>query len=354
MPILTYSNLTIEGIAACVPKSVVTTNESAKDLLSEKEISKVIKATGVEERRVADADTCASDLCFKAAEKLLQEMNIDRNTIDVLIFVSQTPDYRIPATSILLQKRLGLSKNVAAFDVNLGCSGYVYGLSMAYNYALQPNVRRVLLLVGDTATKFVSDKDRTTGLLFGDGGTATLVGKKEQHPISYFSLNSDGAGEDALKIESGGYRNPSSLDSLKEVADEDGNVKTAEQLYMNGAEVFNFTIREVPNDILTLLEYAEQDLTQVDYLVFHQANRFIFNYLAKKLKYPKEQIPVSIDKFGNTTSLSVGLTIVNNLREIINKGENCRLLLSGFGIGLSWATALVDLKGAYVSELAEI
>jgi len=251
MPLIKYKNVGITGISGCVPKNIVS-NKQSNEFYSIALLKKTIKTTGIIERRISDKKNCSSDYCFEAANILLDKMNIDRKSVDVLIFVTQTPDYRIPATSIVLQNRLGLENTTACFDINLGCSGYVYGLSVAYSYVSQENIKRVLLLVGDTVTKFVSDKDKTNSFLFGDGGTATLVEKTDEFTESFFSLNSDGSRNDVLKIKAGGYRNQSSLETLLPKIQEQGNIRSDEQLFMDGTEIFNFTIREVPKDILKL------------------------------------------------------------------------------------------------------
>ena len=280
-------------------------------------------------------------------------MQINKNTIDFLVFVSQTPDYRLPATAPLLQHRLGLPNTTAAFDVNLGCSGYVYGLSIAYAFAAQKEVRRVLLLVGDTPSKFVSQKDKTTGILFGDGGTATIIEKKADGGPACFSLNSDGSGKDALKIESGGYRNQSSPETLRMIEHEDGSTRRQEDLTMDGASIFNFTIREVPKDISTLIAHAGLSLEQIDYIIYHQANRFITDHLTKKLKYSLEKIPYSLGKYGNTTCLTIPLTIASELADEI-RTDSKKVVLSGFGIGLSWATAVLELKNCCIPPIIEV
>jgi len=292
-------------------------------------------------------------LCFEAAEILLNDMRIDRNSIDLLIFVSQTPDYHQPATAPILQHRLGLSKLCGSFDINLACSGYVYGLSTAFSYVAQNGIDRVLLLVGETLSKIISKKDRATSLLFGDGGTATLIEKKEDNPASYFSLNSDGSGESVLKINGGGYRNQSSEETLKIKNYEDGSKRSDEQLFMDGMEVFNFTMREVPKDIKHVLQYSNYILEDVNYIVFHQANKFMTDFFAKKLKYPIERIPYSLQKFGNTSAVSIPLTIVSEMKDLLNN-QNKRIIMSGYGGGLSWGTALLEMNNVYISKLSEV
>jgi 3-oxoacyl-[acyl-carrier-protein] synthase-3 len=351
MAYLYFKNIDIQGIAACVPHNVLS-NREFNSLLSLHELEKTVKTTGIAHRRVAENHHCTSDFCCMAANKLMQELDVDKKTIDVLIFVTQTPDYRIPATATVLQHKLGLAKTVAAFDINLGCTGYVYGLATAFLYASHPTINKVLLLVGDTVTKFVNKMDRSSALLFGDGGSATIIDKKEETPAGFFSLNTDGAGEGVIKIKAGGYRFPSSIETLSEKTDDNGNTRNDEQLYMNGTDVFNFAINEVPKDILGLIAYAGITLDQVDYIVYHQANKFMNDYLTKKLKFPQDKVPYSLDRFGNTSSLSIPLTIVTELKEKLKNTK--QIILSGFGVGLSWSTALLNLSQCHMCDLIEI
>lgn len=352
MAFLHFDNIRIAGVSACVPKNVMKNIEQL-DLFTKAEIEKFIETTGVVERRFADNDICTSDLCYDAAVKLLNDMNVKRDSIDLLIFVSQTPDYHLPATSILLQHRLGLPKKTAAFDVMLGCTGYVYGLSIAFSFLLQKEFGSALLLVGETPSKVISAKDPTTSLLFGDAGTATLIEKSTRSCESWFSMNSDGSGEEVLKIKAGAYRYPSNEKTILEREFEDGSIRSDEHLFMDGMEVFNFTIREVPKDIRSLLQYANQTLDNIDYIVFHQANKFINNFLTKKLKYPLEKTPSSLTKFGNTSSATIPLTIVSELQNEFNTtGKN--VILSGFGVGLSWANAVLEISDCYIADLVEV
>ncbi len=229
-------------MAAAVPKKVIHNYEY--DLHFKKEdVKDVVDKIGVKERRFADDDTCSSDLCYAAAEDLIAGMGIDREDIGLLLFISQTPDYRMPATAILLQERLKLPKSTIAFDISLGCSAFLYGLTLAYSMISSGAVNKALILNGETRSKVYSPKDRKTAFLFGDAGVAALVEKGDQFGDSWFSLNSDGSRESLIKIPAGGYRNMSSSETLKEkVVDEYGNIRTDEQGYMNGADVFNFVI----------------------------------------------------------------------------------------------------------------
>ena len=353
MAFLEFNNTGISAMAAAIPKTVINNYEYTMHFPAE-DVKEVVDKVGVYERRFANADTCSSDLCFAAANRLIEDNDIDRNEIELLIFVSQTPDYRMPATSIILQERLGLSKNTIAFDINLGCSGFIYGLSVVYSLMQNGNIKKALLLDGETRSKVYSPKDRKTAFIFGDGGVAALIEKDEKFGKSFFSLNSDGSRESLIKIDAGGYRNPSSPETLKEkVVDEYGNRRTEEQGYMKGADVFSFVIREIPKDFKKLLEYSGTPKETIDYFVFHQANSYINAYLAKKLKLEKSKIPATIHKYGNTSSVSIPLTIISELKEDLNTHHR-KILLSGFGVGMTWATAVINAADCRISDIVEI
>lgn len=353
MAIITYKNVGIGAMSACVPKKVIENYHYDLDIWPEEEVRKVVDKVGVFERRFVDDKTCASDLCFAAAEKLFADNDIDKSEIDLLIFLSQTPDYRMPATSILLQDRLGLPVSTMAFDISLGCSGFISALSIVYSMMQNKGFRKALLLNGETRSKVYSRKDRREAFIFGDAGVAVMIERDEKFGESHFSLNSDGSRGDLIMIPGGGYRNMSSIETLKEkVVDEYGNVRTDENGYMNGADVFNFVIVEVPKDIRRLITASGEDIQKMDYYVFHQANAFINNHIAKKLKLDKDRIPWTIQKYGNTSSVSVPLTIVSELKDKM-QGEK-KLLLSAFGVGMAWATAIVPFVDCKISEIVEL
>ena len=352
MAIFKYSGIGISGISAAAPKEKYN-NLVHNDFFTEKEVKSIIDKTGIKERRVASSNICASDLCYFAAKQLLKEMVIDINTIDVLIFISQTADYRMPATSIILQDRLGLPKSCAAFDINLGCSGYVYGLSLAFSLCTHNTIRKVLLLNGETRTKVYSFKDKSTGLLFGDAGAATLIERNKDAGESIFSLNSDGSRYQSIMIPAGGYRYPSSSETVKEKVFDDGSIRTDEQGIMDGSGVFDFTIQDVPWDITRVLHESGKAINDIDIFLFHQANKFIVDHIAKKMGIPLEKVPYSLDKFGNTSSVSIPLNIVSELSYQLSN-EVKTVLMTGFGVGLSWATGLLNLNKPYISQLIEI
>ena len=352
MAILKFTNVGISALAACVPSRVID-NYKYTEHFPEEEVCKVVDKIGVFERRFVDDKTCASDLCFAAAERLFKDNSINREEIDLVVFVSQTPDYRMPATSILLQERLGLPMSTIAFDVNLGCSGFLYGLSIVYSFMERSGLRKALLLDGETRSKVYSPKDRQAAFIFGDAGVAALIERDEKFGESHFSLNSDGSRGELIMIPGGGYRNMSSAETLRErVVDEYGNIRTDEHGYMKGGDVFNFVISEIPKDIKRLCVETSNDIADMDYYIFHQANNFINSYIAKKMKLDTSKIPSTIHKYGNTSSVSVPLTIVSELQ-----GKLCgrkQLMLSAFGVGMAWATAIVPFVDCKISDIVEL
>lgn len=352
MPLLTYNNIGISGLAAAVPEKKID-NYQYTAHFPEDEVKKIVDHVGIYERRFADDQTCASDLCYAAARKLFDDMNLDPSDINVLLFVSQTPDYRMPATAFILQDRLRLGPSTIAFDINLGCSGFVMGLQTAYSYLSNPGISRVLLLNGETRSKVYSPKDRKTAFLFGDAGSAAIIEKGERFGKSYFSLNSNGVGASMIQIKGGGYRVPSSEETLKEnVADEFGNIRSDEQGYMDGENVFSFVSREVPKDIKKLYRYAQLQPENTDFYLFHQASKVVNDFLVKKLRFDKTKIPTSLHRFGNTSSVSIPLTMVTELREKLKPDQT--LCLGAFGVGLSWGSALIQNAGMIISELTKV
>jgi len=349
---LTFNSIGISGIAAAVPKNTID-NYNYTANFSTPDVKEIVDKVGIKERRFAPDGMCASDLCFAAAEKLISDMEVDKSEIDLLIFVSQTPDYRMPATSLLLQNRLGLGKHVAAFDINLGCSAFVYGMSIVYAFMQTGGFRKALLLDGETRSRVYSPKDRKTAFLFGDGGVAAIIEQDEKFGESIFSLNSDGSLSNLIKMDAGGYRNQSTVDTLTEkVVDEFGNIRSEEHGYMNGADVFNFVINEIPKNYKFILEKSGLTNETIDFVVFHQANDYMNSYLAKKLKLPVEKVPSCIEKFGNTSSVSIPLTIVTQLKNKLFGSK--KIILSGFGVGMSWATAMINLDNCQISDLVEL
>ena len=352
MAYIQYEGVGITAMSAAVPRRVVKGREYT-EVFSQEEANEIVDKTGIEERRFADAETCSSDLCFAAAEKLIADNNINKEEIDLLVFISQTPDYRMPATSCTLQHRLGLPNSTIAFDITLGCSAFLYGLSVVYGLMEKSGLRKALLLDGETRSKVYSPRDRRSAFLFGDGGVAALIERDPRFGKSTFSLNTDGSRADLIMIPAGGYRKMSSAETVAEkVVDEFGNMRSDEQGYMRGGDVFNFVIREIPRDIKNTVAFAGKEMDSFDYVVFHQANNFINSYIAKKMKLNNEKIPSTIAKFGNTSSVSVPLTIVSELQGKLE--GNKELLLTAFGVGMTWATAIVPFVDCKISDIVEV
>jgi len=346
MPYLRFNNIGITAVAGVVPPRIID-NYHYTHFMTDKEVETLISMTGIAARRFADADTCSSDLCIAAAKKLFADTGVLPQDIDVLLFVSQTPDYRTPPSSMMIADKLSLRRDVAAFDINLGCSGFVYGLQVAFLYASQPGMGKVLLLNGETKSKSYSSKDKATSLLFGDGAAASLIEKIPHQNPTIMSMNSNGAGYKYILMPGGGYRKPSSIETLAEKTYPDGSVRTEEQGAMDGEAVFNFTITDVPRDIKATVQESGYGWNDIDYFVPHQANRFITNHIAKKFKIPPEKVLYTMQKYGNTSSVSIPLTLADSLA----RGEvagSMKVVMAGFGVGLSWGTAVTDLMGCKI------
>jgi 3-oxoacyl-[acyl-carrier-protein] synthase-3 len=264
MATLSFENVGISAMAAAVPGNVIHNLEYTQHFSAE-EVRHVVDKIGVYQRRFAEPGVCSSDLCYAAADRMLTDNNIERNEIDLLVFISQTPDFRMPATSVLLQNRLGLSLGTIAFDLTLGCSGFIYGLAVVYSMMERSGIRKALLLDGETRSRIYSPKDRQAAFLFGDGGAAALIERSPDFGLSYFSLNSDGSKENLIKMKAGGYRYPTTSETMKEhVVDENGNIRSDEHGYMNGTEVFTFVIKEVPADIKKVIEFSGNNILDID------------------------------------------------------------------------------------------
>jgi len=350
MAFFSAPNVRLAGISACVPVNIL--ENSKYPGFSEDEADKFISSTGVERRRIADSNTTTSDLCFKAAERLIDDLKWKKDEIDCLIFVTQTPDYILPATSCLLQKRLGLKEEVFALDISLGCSGWIYGLQVLSSLLTNGQLRKGLLLVGDTALKPCSPDDKSTYPLFGDAGTATAVEFNENTEGIRFHFAVDGAGYESIIIYDGGFRNQVNVDSFKMVEVEPGIKRNKLQTVLDGMNVFSFGISKAPESIKLLFEKFEINLNEIDYFVFHQANLFMNEMIRKKLKIPQEKVPYSLKNFGNTSSATIPLTMVTELKERLRK-EKARIIACGFGVGLSWGSVYFKTNKITVCDLVE-
>jgi 3-oxoacyl-[acyl-carrier-protein] synthase III len=346
------NNVAIVGVARAVPEAVRTVEDEGK-IFGDAEIRRIAKNLGVDSRRVAGDRICASDLCTVSAVKLLDALDWDRSSVDAVIFVSVTPDYVMPATACTLQHRLGLSTSCAAFDITHACSGYIYGLWTAAHFIASGHARRVLLLAGDTPSRLVSPEDRAVAALFGDAGTATALEWSEAAQPMGFDLGTDGSGAANLIVKAGGFRTPRTADTAVRREQEGGNIRSEEDLYMNGTEVFAFTLREVPALNRRVLARAGWELDSVDAWVMHQANAFILKYLAKSMKLPADKVVLDMAEYGNTSVATMPMVMAGALRARLVEGP-LRLVLLGFGTGLSWGGASLTCGPLVIPELITV
>jgi len=335
---LKTEHVKITGMAACVPSNVE--ENLYLPFFKEGEAEKVIASTGIERRRIADKNTTSSDLCCKAAEKLIDELHWEKEEIDCLIFVSQSPDYIQPATSCLLQKRLGLSINCFSMDISYGCPGWVYGLSVISSLLSHGTMKKGLLLVGDTPSKCKSRNDKTTWPLFGDAGTATALEFTEEHSEMYFTFATEGS--TAIIIKDGGARNPVTSTSLEEVFYDEGISRRPLDSEMDGMAVFTFGLKRAPESVQNLLDYTNIDKDDIDLFIFHQANLFMNEKIRKKLNIPEEKVPYSMQNYGNTTCATIPLTLVSQCEKELSENRK-KIIATAFGVGLSWGSVLFEV-----------
>lgn len=340
MGLARVAGVQLRGISAAVPETERTVEDLAQRFGADA-AANLTKSTGVRLRPTASEKLCTSDLCFAAAKDLLTELDWDPDSIDLLVFVSQTPDYILPATSTVLHERLGLAPSCAAFDVGLGCSGYVYGLWIAGKLLAGRGPNRALLLAGDTSTRLVSSEDRSTVPLFGDAGTATALEVSESAPDIVFSMGTDGKGYRHLMVPAGGFRQPSDAQTKERRDCENGNRRSEEDLYMNGTEIFAFALREVQPLFNAVVGEAGWQLEELDAVIFHQANAFMLKHLGKRLKIPTEKLVVAMESYGNASSASIPLAMVDSLKDEL-AGVPRKLVMVGFGVGFSWAAAALS------------
>ena len=345
-----FNNIKIAGIATAVPAGKEKIADKYGLVFGDEKVAKFSKTTGVIERHVAKKEQCSSDFAYVAAEKIIFEKGISRSEIGICIFVTQTPDYRMPATVCVLHKRLGLSKDCICFDINLGCSGYVFGLETVSSLMQSTNVKYGLLLVGDTTTKIIAPKDASSVMLFGDSGSATLFEKTENAPEIKTTYRTDGEGFKAIVVPAGAYRN---MDASEErIVWGDGNERSDYDLYMNGVEVFGFTVTEVPALINEFIEENQINKEEIDCYAFHQANCFILKQLVKKAKLDSDKMHISMDRYGNTSVTSIPLTLCDKYGDC-SDGENKKIFSCGFGIGLSWGIAGFEVNANDIYPIIE-
>ena len=349
-----FKNARISGLVACIPRREKSIDDEVELFGGNvRQVERLKKTIGLNKRRVVDDDTTTADLCRSAARELMQRLELESESIDALLCVTQTPDYAQPCNAAVLHGQLGLDKECAALDINLGCSGYVYGLWMAHMMVANGGCRRVLLLAGDTISRITHPRDRAVAPLFGDGGSATLIEHAKEESPAWFSLHTDGSGYDKLIVPAGGFRQPISPETRVESMDEEGNIRCPENLCMDGAEVFNFSIQVEPASVREVLEYARLELESIDHFVFHQANRYILSNIAKRLKLDPAKVPMqTVERYGNQSSASIPAAICSELADSLSCGEK-RLLLSGFGVGLSWASAVIHFRSLKACAVIE-
>ncbi|MFT4555057.1 MAG: 3-oxoacyl-[acyl-carrier-protein] synthase-3 [Planctomycetaceae bacterium] len=354
MAIVRVENVRMAGLASSVPDFVRTVDDDVERFQSE-DFRKIGESIGVTSRRIAPEGVCSSDLCVAAAERLLEELDWDRNAVQAVLFVTQTPDYPAPATACTLQSRLGLSTNCAAMDINLGCSGYVYGLATAAQFVQGmaggvENGGRVLLLVGDTITHFVSPDDRSTAPLFGDAGSATALEFSSAAEPIVFSLGTDGRGLNHLIVPAGGARQPRTEATGIRTSRESGNIRSDEDMYMNGAEVFSFALQEVPKMVRSTLAEAGWTIDEVDGVVMHQSNGIMLKHLRKRLKVDEENFVIALEGYGNASCASIPLAMTHQWAQS-GQSEKRKLVLAGFGLGWSWGGAAITCENVVMPEL---
>lgn len=327
----------ILDMAAFLPANLLT-NAQLAALYPEWPAEKIYEKTGIKERHIAAPDQTASDLAYEAAVRLFSQGIVAPDAVDFVILCTQAPDYVLPTSACVLQDRLGLPTHSGALDVNLGCSGYVYGLSLAQGLLATGAARCVLLLTADTYSKYIHPMDKSVRTLFGDGATATALIKAEEETsnLGPFVFGTDGSGAKKLIVEAGMFRTPASEATSVEYTDKSGNVHSADHLYMDGADVMAFSLTSVPSALNTLLAKTGYTMEQIDLFVFHQANRFMLQALRKKLHIPEEKFPIVMEGCGNTVSSTIPLALIH-LREQGRLARGMRLALIGFGVGYSWA-----------------
>lgn len=328
----------IKAISYYLPEKILTNEDLIKEF-PEWTVEKIASKVGVTERHIVAENETASDLAVKAAETLFTEHNIDRSTIDFVLLCTQSPDYYLPTSACLIQDRLGLRTSIGALDYNLGCSGFVYGLSLAKGLIAGNIASNVLLITAETYTKHIHPKDKGNRTIFGDGSAATLVSTQGFAEIGNFSLGTDGKGAENLIVKKGCLRHPNSINDLK--FDENGNPLSSDYLFMNGAEIFNFTSEAVPILVDDVIKKNDLSENNIELYIFHQANKYMMNYLRKLIDIPSQNFYIHLDKVGNTVSSTIPIAIYEAQKE----GKlNNNVLLAGFGVGYSWGGVILKIK----------
>lgn len=326
----------IKDIEYYLPEKILSNSQLA-ERFPEWPAEKIANKVGIINRHIAAEGETATDMAFKAAENLLVKNPIYRSEIDFVILCSQSVDYKLPSSSCILQNKLGLGKNCGAFDINLGCSGYEYGLAVAKGLIVAGIATNVLLLTAETYSKYIHPDDKGNQTIFGDAATATLLSVKGFAQLGEFVLGTDGSGADMLKIETGGARNPHSSGEVS--TREDGSKKWDDYLFMDGGGIFNFTADAVPLMIDDLLKKENISKDEVSLWIFHQANKYMINYLRKIMGIDKDKFFIFMGNVGNTVSNTVPIALCEAKKEDKLKGK---VVLAGFGVGLSWGATILN------------
>jgi 3-oxoacyl-[acyl-carrier-protein] synthase-3 len=329
----------ITGVASHLPDERLT-NERLASELGTWTADEILEKTGIAERRIAAPGETASDLGVAAARKLFASDVCKPEDVDYLLFCTQSPDYFLPTTACVMQKRLGLRTGIGAIDVNQGCSGFVYGLSLAKGLIETGQARNVLLITAETYSKYINPRDRSVRTLFGDAAAATLVsGVESDHElIGPFVFGTDGSGAENLIVATGAARAARTVESAVEV-EEKGSWRSRDDLFMNGGEIFTFTLRAVPAAVQELLARSGHTIDDVDHFVFHQANKYMLDRLRTKLGIDPSRFSVAMESCGNTVSSTIPIALE---RAALPRGK--RVMLVGFGVGYSWAAAMVETR----------
>jgi 3-oxoacyl-[acyl-carrier-protein] synthase III len=335
-------NARLKDIALYLPDAVLGNDELAK-IYPEWPAAKILEKTGINERRIASEKQTAGDMAYEAAVNLFAQGNVAVQDVDFIILCTQAPDYVLPTTACLLQDRLGISRQAGALDINLGCSGFVYGLSLAKGLIETGAAHCVLLLTSDTYSKYIHPMDKSVRTLFGDAAAATAIISTEssEESIGPFVFGTDGRGAKNLIVEAGMNRMPKSHNTIIEVVDGSNNIRSLENLYMNGADVMAFSLNEVPKAAEALLVKAGKTKEDIDFFVLHQANKFMLEALRKKMKVSVEKLPILVEDCGNTVSSSIPIALFK-LRSNKQLIQGHKLMLVGFGVGYSWAACLLN------------
>lgn len=332
----------LKAIEYHLPCEILSSEKLAAEF-PEWSVEKIDAKTGIAERHIAAETECSSDLAVQAATKLFQSGVCQPGEIDYILFCTQSPDYFLPTTACLIQSRLGIPQSAGALDYNLGCSGFVVGLGLAKGLIETGQAAKVLLLTGETYTKFINKRDKSVRTLFGDAAAATLVSvveKTGQVPIGPFVYGTDGSGAGNLIVPTGGMRHRRTSEIAEVYEDQSGNSRSQDDLFMNGAEIFNFTLRTIPGCASALLDQADLGMEAIDLFVFHQANRFMLDHLRKKMKIPEEKFVLEMSHSGNTVSSTIPIALKCAQQDGRLKSGDL-VMLVGFGVGYSWAAGLV-------------